>query len=34
MNPNLPAELERIVNKALEKDLDCATRARPRCVPI
>ena len=33
LNPDLPLELEHIVNKALEKGLICAIRVRPRCVP-
>ncbi len=31
LNPELPAEFERIVNKALEKDLICVTSTPPKC---
>ena len=31
--PNLSPEMERIMNKALEKDAICVTRARPSCGP-
>ena len=33
LNPDLPAEMEPILRKALEKDRSCATRARPICEP-
>ena len=33
MNPDLPLELERIVNRRSRRISICAIRARPRCVP-
>ena len=34
LNPDLPAELERIINKAWRKTGSCATRAQRKCGPI
>ncbi len=34
LNPSVPLKLEEIIDKALEKDRSCVTRARRRCAPI
>jgi len=34
LNPEVPTKLEEVIDKLLEKDATCATRARPKSVPI